>query len=72
MDKAVISKFRAYVAGKKDEMPADDSNIEQDDNNAEGGGHLYDIACQLCDALGVSEEKADSVAHILSQLKELE
>ena len=51
------------------DFPKDEEAGEASEDN-EAESKTYDLACNLCDALGVHPDKADSVASVLMDLKD--
>lgn len=55
----------------KGSAPVEDDSEPMDDSSSEDeSSPMYDLACKLCDALGVSEDKADKVTEVLMDLKD--
>ncbi len=66
----VKEKFLASVASKSGKAPDEQESESPTEETAESP--MYDLACRLCDALGVSEDKADAVADVLMDIKSTE
>jgi len=67
MKEDVKSKFSSFMKGA---APAEDDSEPMDDSSEDESSPMYDLACKLCDALGVSEDKADKVTEVLMDLKD--
>lgn len=75
MSSDVSSKFLAYVKNKKDKSfsgSTSDASVDPPADEAEDTSPHYDLACRLCSALGVDEDKAGEVADILHEFKQTE
>lgn len=70
MKPEINEKFKAFAKGKS--APEESDDMSDDDSSDMESSPIYDLACRLCDALGVSDDKADQVADILSELKSSE
>jgi len=70
MKKEISEKFRAFAKGK--DAPEESEDMSSDSDSDMEESPTYDLACRLCDAMGVSEDKVDEVADILSELKSKE
>lgn len=62
-------KLSSFVKSHKNYKESKDSSDSEDSMEEGQESDTYDLACRLCEALGVSEDKADEVADILSELK---
>lgn len=71
MDQSVKDRFVEFAKSKYSEPSSDPSNGPEKpmDANEEDEEGTYDIACRLCSALDISEDRADAVAKVLMDLR---
>lgn len=71
MKEDLKSKFLSHMKAKEGSK-AEEAGESPADESAEESSPMYDLACKLCTALGVSEDKADEVADLLHEFKSME